>query len=66
MKDQITHAVHESRSSENVVKFIAESELNKKAKDLINNGDAIGLYYTPAGNIRIHDVWNETHKATKQ
>jgi hypothetical protein len=60
-----TDADHASRNSEQVVRFISESELNKKAVGLINNGDAIGLYLTPTGNIRIHDVWNETHKATK-
>lgn len=56
-------AIHESKNSETIVKFIDSSELNKKAQKAIYNGEVVGFYYTPSGNIRYTDVWNQTHKA---
>ena len=58
-----SEAIHESRTSDKVVKFINHSDLNKKAQKAINNGEVVGFYYTPKGNIRFHDIWNETHPA---
>ena len=56
-------AIHESKNSEKVVKFIDSSELNQKAQKAIYNGEVVGFYYTAKGNIRFQDVWNQTHLA---
>jgi hypothetical protein len=60
-----SHGVASNRNAQDCIDFISETQLNRKAIALINNGDSIGLYYTAQGNIRILDIWNESHKATK-
>jgi len=60
MENQI--AVHESRRSEKVVKFINQDSLKEEISKLIENGNLHGLYYDEEGKIVAEDIWGDVYE----
>jgi len=55
-------AVHESKNSNRVIKFINQDRLNSEIHSLIENGNLYGLYYNENGNLVAEDIWGDVHE----
>ena len=54
-------AIHESKDSDKVVKFINQNILNKDIKRLIDMGGLYGLYLNEDGVLGAQDIWGNTY-----
>lgn len=53
-------AIHESRSSEKVVKFIALETLSQEIQNLIESGNLHGIYFNEQSEMVAEDIWQNT------
>lgn len=54
-------AVHESRESDRVVKFLTGEQFTPSIQRMMENGQIYGVYYNETGELVAEDIWQEVH-----
>lgn len=52
-------AIHESKNSHSVVKFIELMHFTQMFQDMYNNNDVWGVYYNEKGHVCCTDIWGD-------